>query len=38
MSANMKFFEIEYISKGERKKTIFTSVHKIKAIKNFKNL
>jgi general secretion pathway protein F len=37
MSANMKFFEIEYISKGERKKTIIPSVHKIKAIKNFKN-
>lgn len=32
----MKYFEITYLSKGEKKKTITTALHKVEAIQDFK--
>ncbi len=34
----MKYFEIEYIQNGEKKKIVIPSYHKIEAVKEFKNL
>lgn len=34
----MKYFEIEYLKDGQRLKKVYTAVHKIEAIQNFRDL